>query len=86
MPQEGPLTFTELDRYAQLVKLPDDAVLTKPDARIYWRVSPATWERLCATGQVPPPIRLSGRIRGWRKRDLDERMAALTEKLEEVAA
>jgi hypothetical protein len=67
-------------RHARLCHLGPDAVLVNDDARLYsGDPSPATWERLRAEGKLPPAIRLTGRLLGYRKRDLDARLDALTE-------
>jgi hypothetical protein len=79
--------YVELDLHAKLLTMPDKAVFPTREARVYIRVSPATWERLRKLRLLPPAIRLTERMLGYRKADLDKYLADRTEKqLETIAA
>jgi hypothetical protein len=86
LPAEVLQQLADLAVYDRLVVMDGAAVFPTRDARIYCRVAPATWERMRSLGMLPPAIRLTDRLLGWRKRDLDAFLDARTEELEEVAA
>jgi hypothetical protein len=49
----------------------DDRLLTGPEARARYRLSPSTWRRMRLAGDIPPPDLQLKREGRWLKSSLD---------------
>lgn len=51
-------------------------VLTAKQAAEFWGVSYKTWQRLYRAEKVPAPFKISDRLYGWRRGDLEDAINA----------
>jgi predicted DNA-binding transcriptional regulator AlpA len=47
-----------------------DQFISRPEAAAARNISVATLNRMIRNGDVPPPVKLSPRRQGWRRRDI----------------
>ena len=60
----------DLVRLTELLRLPDDALLTRLEASQIASISPATFDRAVREKRAPQPVAFSPRTVRWRKADV----------------